>query len=580
MTDTMTTPDTITQIDLDNLYESPFNPRKTFTDIEQLAADIKAQGRILQPLLVRPRITNPLRDDLSDGYEIVFGHRRYRAAELAGLATAPCMVRALTDEQAKRAQISENLQRTDVHPIEEAEGYAALMAEHGVTADQLVEQTSKSRSYIYGRLALLKACPHVRRACLAGEIGSEVALLLARLRTDKLQQKALGAINGKSYDLKDGGAKSYRSIRELLREHFTLDLKSAIFDSADALLLPDAGACSTCPKRSANAPEFQDLAGGYKTYWHQDRKGEANLCTDPDCFAAKKTAHLRNQAAELEAKGKTVIDGNKARAAIGADGRVKGGYIEVAKVRAEIKKATTKPATVTIQNPRDGKTVEVIKVADLQAAGVKVAASTDRGSSEEQRQREAAARKKREADAALKTEQNTALLMRVRAAIAATERSAFDLRLVATVALAGVEWNDRDTLAALWGWEERRADLASNLATMSVPELTRLVMDCALVADVRVTSYGNEQPTVLLAAARHYGIEPTPADSAAAPDAKGTSAKSTAARARNKRAAGAIETGQGKTSGDAQGKDQEQFDGDGCAVGSDAQVDAFAEAQA
>jgi ParB/RepB/Spo0J family partition protein len=163
------TEDTITQLDVDHLHESPFNPRKIFDDtsLAELATDIKAQGRVLQPLLVRPRVP-PLFASASQadpaaacGHEIVFGHRRYRAALLAGLPTVPCMVRALTDDEARPAQISENLQRQDVHPIEEAEGYQALIddtsgpARH--TADTIAEQFGKSRSYVYGRLKLLQA---------------------------------------------------------------------------------------------------------------------------------------------------------------------------------------------------------------------------------------------------------------------------------------------------------------------------------------------------------------------------------------------------------------------------------------
>lgn len=95
--------DTITPIALGQLHESPFNPRRTFTGMEELAANIIAEGCIHEPLLVRPRTGPGLGDDCPDSYEIVFGHRRYRAAELARMASVPCMVRAMTDEQARRA---------------------------------------------------------------------------------------------------------------------------------------------------------------------------------------------------------------------------------------------------------------------------------------------------------------------------------------------------------------------------------------------------------------------------------------------------------------------------------------------
>ena len=78
----------LSQIRLQDLHDSPFNPRVNFTGIEDLAANIKAEGRVHEPLLVRPRMTNPTArdpDEMFDGYEIVFGHRRKRAAAIAEL---------------------------------------------------------------------------------------------------------------------------------------------------------------------------------------------------------------------------------------------------------------------------------------------------------------------------------------------------------------------------------------------------------------------------------------------------------------------------------------------------------------
>ena len=77
------TTEAITQLPLDQLTESPFNPRKTFTGITELVDNIRAEGRIHSPLLVRPVTPNPLRDDIISGYEVIFGHRRLRAAEAA-----------------------------------------------------------------------------------------------------------------------------------------------------------------------------------------------------------------------------------------------------------------------------------------------------------------------------------------------------------------------------------------------------------------------------------------------------------------------------------------------------------------
>lgn len=336
---TTTQPDVISELPLEQLHESPFNQRQDFGDLAALTASIQSEGRVLEPLLVRPRLANVLQPDEHDGYEIVFGHRRLRAAEALGLATVPCMVRALTDAQARSAQIAENIEREDVHPLEEAASFKALIEHDALTADQVAERFGKSRSYVYGRLKLLHLHPEVRQACLKREIGAEVALLLARLRTEKLQARALGYIKADyRADLDDGGRAAYRAVRDLLNEKFTLALKDAIFDTVDAVLLPDAGACTTCPKRSANAPEFDDVTHGEKLPHYSNKHHGPEVCTDPECFDAKKRAHLALRAKELEAKGKTVVAGNAARAAIGAKGEVKGAFVALADVKDALAK--------------------------------------------------------------------------------------------------------------------------------------------------------------------------------------------------------------------------------------------------
>src|SRR5580658_9835648 len=102
------------------LIESTTNPRRTFEEesLKELAESIRSQG-VLSPLLVRP-VTDR-------AFEIVFGARRYRAAQLADAATVPVRIKNLTDAEALEAQLIENLQRRDVHPMEEAEGFKRLL---------------------------------------------------------------------------------------------------------------------------------------------------------------------------------------------------------------------------------------------------------------------------------------------------------------------------------------------------------------------------------------------------------------------------------------------------------------------
>jgi ParB/RepB/Spo0J family partition protein len=544
------TSDTIIQIPLEHLHESPFNPRKTFTAIDELVANIKGEGRIHSPLLVRP-IIPPLFDAGADtqpeavaGYELVFGHRRYRAAQMAGLATAPCMVRAMTDAEARSAQIAENLARKDVHPIEEAEGFKAMLQQDGITADELAALVGQSRSYVYGRLKLLQAVPQVRDACLRGEIDAEAALLVARVGLAKLQEKALARIKAINVSLGDGGKASYRRIKAELADSFTLQLKGAIFDREDAQLLPGAGTCSACPKRTGNSPVFEDVAteGVNTSRWEHsslNNVGEPNRCTDPDCWDAKTKAHLAAGAARLEAEGKLVVTGNKARQALDAAGTPRNGYLPLERVKAELKKAAKPVPVVHVQDQRTGKVVKAVRREDLVAAGLakpepKAAEKGSKGESNEARQKrhEAEYQAKRE-KAAADTEANRRLLLTVRGTAASRERTGFELRLLAAAALASTSYDVWPTLT--WLYDSDMESLKRRVDTMSADELTQLLLDCAIVDHVETRAGWDEKPEPLLALAQHYGIDALAAMQAPAqPPTEGTSTPSTAgARAKH-----------------------------------------------
>lgn len=160
------------QVALKQLHESPFNVRRTAGPIGELVASIKQHG-ILQPLIARK---------VDKGLELVIGHRRFRAAREAGLAKVPVEVRELDEKEARELQLVENLQREDIHPMEEAEGYAALQAEHGYGPELIAEKVGKSESWVRGRLTLLDLPDEGRKAFYRGELTATTALLVARLR--------------------------------------------------------------------------------------------------------------------------------------------------------------------------------------------------------------------------------------------------------------------------------------------------------------------------------------------------------------------------------------------------------------
>ncbi len=138
------------QIPLDLLDPNPFQPRVAFPreSLDELAESIRARG-ILQPILARSHPTRPER------FYIVAGERRWRAAGIAGLHEIPAIVREMSDTEAATAALIENLQREDLNPMEEAEGYSRLLDELRVTQDKLAEALGKSRSQVTNALRLL-----------------------------------------------------------------------------------------------------------------------------------------------------------------------------------------------------------------------------------------------------------------------------------------------------------------------------------------------------------------------------------------------------------------------------------------
>ena len=133
-------------LDLNKIVNSTYNPRKNFREetLLELAESIKQSG-VLQPICVRPR---------DEGFEIVYGERRYWAAAMAGLQIIPALIRELSDAEAEDAAITENLQREDVRPREEAAAYKRALQSGRHTIESLVGKFGKSEAYIRSRLKL------------------------------------------------------------------------------------------------------------------------------------------------------------------------------------------------------------------------------------------------------------------------------------------------------------------------------------------------------------------------------------------------------------------------------------------
>jgi len=145
------------------LHANPNNPRKHFaeTDLEDLARSIREKG-LIQPLVVRLR---------SDGdYEIVAGERRWRAAQRAGVHDLPVVIRDLSDNEALEIALIENIQRSDLNPLEEARAYSQLLERFNYTQQQLADSLGKSRSHIANTLRLLTLPESIRQQIEEGKL--------------------------------------------------------------------------------------------------------------------------------------------------------------------------------------------------------------------------------------------------------------------------------------------------------------------------------------------------------------------------------------------------------------------------
>ncbi|HEU4637164.1 MAG TPA: ParB/RepB/Spo0J family partition protein [Edaphobacter sp.] len=266
-------------VSLSLLNESTINPRRTFDDaaLKELAESIRTQG-VLSPLLMRPLTEN--------GFEIIAGARRYRAAQMAEVPTVPVRIVNLSNAEAVEMSIVENLQRKDVHPMEEAQGFRALLdlEEPKYSIEQIGARVGKSAAFIAQRLKLTELVPAAVEAFYADAIGVGHALLLAKLPADQ-QEAALKACFKEVYN---GGEKPTRvllPVRNLqfwIASNVLLMLKDAPFNKRDAQLVPTAGSCADCLRRT----------GHNKLLFGDDLGRHGDQCTDPTCYHAKLQAHI------------------------------------------------------------------------------------------------------------------------------------------------------------------------------------------------------------------------------------------------------------------------------------------------
>lgn len=289
------------RVPLDLIQPGQYQPRKHFDEAKmaELTASVR-QHDVMQPILLRP-IGAATGD--KQRFEIVAGERRWRASKAAMREDIPAVVRELTLMEVLELQAIENIQREDLHPMEEAYSFDLLLNPPeglpGYTVEQIADKVGKSTTHVRRRLVLCQLIPQAAKAFSDGVLTLNTALTIARMPVP-IQGKAFPKIMATRAD--DTKPVAHRDAEKIVQGAFMLRLANAPFPIKDATLVPDAGGCNVCPKRTGACPDlFDDVA-------------EADTCTDPDCFDTKQQAHNERRKAEARAEGIEVLDGKKATA--------------------------------------------------------------------------------------------------------------------------------------------------------------------------------------------------------------------------------------------------------------------------
>jgi len=456
--------------------------------IAELAESIAAVG-MLQPLVVRP---------VNGHFEIVAGERRFLAAKQAKLAHIPVNVLQLTDEQVLEVQLVENLQREDIHELAEAEGYEGLM-KLGYTAETIAEKVGTSKGTVYARMKMLALVPAARSAFYAGKINSSIALVVARLNPEHQPEALEWALSRSRYDDR---MVSFRVFADYVQREFMTRLSEAPFPRDDALIVPAAGPCTTCPKRSGNQSElFADVKS-------------ADICTDLLCFRAKSNAWNKQQRMKARESGVRVLSGAESRQiASPYSTSLQGGFVrptdlvpDDAKKRTYAKLLGTVPdkAAAMLQHPKSGKYSKVIDLSKLPAdvvkkAGIKVEKQT---ANREPTRNDTARRAAEDA----KRKQNEAFELHLLAAVVAATpvKLGRDELTTIVMSLVGYGYGDGKELEAC-GLPPGKGSIEPRLKQLSEAQLARFVFGISFIEDIG--GYNAEPSKALLAAATRMGID-------------------------------------------------------------------------
>lgn len=174
--------ETLNLINIDDISPNPYQPRLEFKqeELEELSRSIKANG-LIQPIIVRKSAIF--------GYELIAGERRLKASKMAGLSEIPAIIKEISNKESMQLAIVENLQRSDLNPIEEAKAYQQLLDRNQMTHEELAQFMGKSRPYITNCLRLLNLPSDISKAVERGQLSQGHARVLLTLKNEKEQEK-------------------------------------------------------------------------------------------------------------------------------------------------------------------------------------------------------------------------------------------------------------------------------------------------------------------------------------------------------------------------------------------------------
>lgn len=263
---------------------SKTNPRKKIDvgSLKELTQSIRENG-VLQPILVRPK---------GKKFELVCGERRFTSSKLADLKEIPANIRELSNDEAFEMQIIENLERKDVHPLDEADAFKKMLDSGKYTMVDIAAKLAKSEIFIAGRLKLVDLIEPIRVDFKNDFLGIGHAVLIAKCDAE-IQE---GIFNDAKPWNGEGEANygTYAELRDNIQDE-NPDLSDALFDVKDTKLIKGVCACSVCPKRSKYNPvlfdEFQ----------------EEDLCFDKKCYNLKSEKSLHNEVAAIINENKDIL---------------------------------------------------------------------------------------------------------------------------------------------------------------------------------------------------------------------------------------------------------------------------------